>query len=175
MAGHRPILPPHIGGKLSDLIQDCWNSDPTRRPTATEICAVLDQIKCLDTHDGGFMHFAIAKKFLNMTRPTVHSMKRFFHLFGRHGSEDIETSEVEVVPQLDGAESSSNTPNIQGLPRYLCMDPSTFQLFGVYMDMQNILCKSSGLRLEVASMLSKPSRILKDKSKIHLFDLISIF
>jgi serine/threonine protein kinase len=127
MAGHRPILPLDIGGKLSDLIQDCWNSDPTRRPTATQICARLDEIKCLDTHDGGFMHFAIAKKFLNMTRPTVHNMKRFFHLFGRHGSEDIETSEVADVPRLDGAESSSITPNIQGLPRYLRLDPSTFQ------------------------------------------------
>ncbi len=73
------------------------------------------------------MHFAIAKKFLNLTRPTVYHMKRFFHLFGRHGFEDIETSEVEVVPQLDGAESSRSTPNIQGLPRYLRMDPSTFQ------------------------------------------------
>jgi serine/threonine protein kinase len=126
MAGHRPMLPLNIGGKLSDLIQDCWNLDPTRRPIATEICARLDEIKCLDTHDGGFMNFAIAKKFLNLTRPVVHHMKRFFHLFGRHGFEDIETSEVEVVPQLDGAESS-RTPNIQGLPWYLRMDPSTFQ------------------------------------------------
>ncbi|CAK9865971.1 unnamed protein product [Sphagnum jensenii] len=127
MAGHRPTLPLNIGGKLSDLIQDCWNSDPTRRPTATAICARLDEIKCLDTHDGGFMHFAIAKKFLNRTRPTLHRMKRFFHLFGRQGFEDIETSEVEVVPRLDGAESSRSTPNIQGLPSYLRMDPSTFQ------------------------------------------------
>jgi serine/threonine protein kinase len=127
MDGHRPMLPLDIGGKLRDLIQDCWNSDPTRRPTATEICARLDEIKCLDTHDGGFMHFAIAKKFLNLTRPTIYHMKRFFHLFGRHGSEDIETSEVEVVPQLDGAESNRSTPNIQGLPWYLRMDPSTFQ------------------------------------------------
>ncbi len=127
MAGHRPMLPVDIGGKLSDLIQDCWNSDPTRRPTATEICAILDEIKYLDTHDGGFMHLAIAKKFLNLTRPTVHRMKRFFHLFGRQGFEDIETLEVEVVSQLDGAESSRSTPNIQGLPRYLRMDPSTFQ------------------------------------------------
>jgi hypothetical protein len=86
----------------------------------------LDEIKCLDTHDGGFMHFAIAKKFLNLIRPTVHHMKRFFHLFGRLGFEDIETSEGEV-PRLDGAESSRGTPNIQGLPRYLRMDPSTFQ------------------------------------------------
>jgi serine/threonine protein kinase len=129
MVGHRPMLPLNIGGKLSDVIQDCWNLDPTRRPTTTEICARLDEIKCLDTHDGGFMHFAIAKKFLNLIRPTVHRMKRFFHLFGRQGFEDIETSEVEVVPQLDGAESSRSTPNIQGLPRYLCMDPSTFQDF----------------------------------------------
>jgi serine/threonine protein kinase len=127
MAGHRPMLPLDVGGQLGNLIQACWNSDPTRRPTATEICAVLDEIKCLDAHDGGFMHFAIAKKFLNLTRPTVHHMKRFFHLFGRRGSEDIETSEVEVVPRLDGAESSRSTPNIQGLPRYLRMDPSTFQ------------------------------------------------
>jgi len=127
MAGHRPMLPFDIGGKLRDLIQDCWNLDPTRRPTAPEICARLDEIKCLDTHDGGFMHFAIAKKFLNLTRPTVYHMKHFFHLFGRHGFEDIETSEVEVVPRLDGAESSRSTPNIQGLPRYLRMDPSTFQ------------------------------------------------
>jgi serine/threonine protein kinase len=126
MAGHRPMLPFDIGGKLRDLIQDCWNLDPTRRPTAIEICARLDEIKRLDTHDGGFMHFAIAKKFLNLTRPTVHHMKRFFHLFGRHGFEDIETSKGEV-PRLDGAESSRITPNIQGLPRYLCMDPSTFQ------------------------------------------------
>jgi serine/threonine protein kinase len=127
IAGHRPMLPFDIGGKLKDLIQDCWNSDPTRRPTAIEICARLDEIKCLDTHDGGFMHFAIAKKFLNLTRPTVYHMKRFFHLFGQHGFEDIETSEVEVVPRLDGAESSRSTPNIQGLPWYLRMDPSTFQ------------------------------------------------
>ncbi len=90
MAGNRPMLPVDIGEKLSDLIRDCWNSDPTRRPTSTEICARLDEIKCLDTHDGGFMHFAIAKKFLNMAWPTVHNMKRFFHLFGRHGSEDIQ-------------------------------------------------------------------------------------
>ncbi|CAK9865972.1 unnamed protein product [Sphagnum jensenii] len=123
----RPMLPIDIGGKLSDLIQDCWNSDPTRVPTATEICAILDEIKYLDTHDGGFMHFAIAKKFLNLTRPTVHRMKRFFHLFGQRGFEDIETLEVEVVSQLDGTESSRSTPNIQGLSRYLCMDPSTFQ------------------------------------------------
>ncbi|CAK9226227.1 unnamed protein product [Sphagnum troendelagicum] len=127
MAGHRPMLPLDVGGQLGNLIQACWNSDPARRPTATEICAILDEIKCLDAHDGGFMHFAIAKKFLNLTRPTVHHMKRFFHLFGRHGSEDIETSEVEVVPRLDGAETSRSTPNIQGLPRYLRMDPSTFQ------------------------------------------------
>jgi len=125
-AGHRPMLPFDIGGKLRDLIEDCCNLDLTRRPTSTEICAVLDEIKCLDTHDGGFMHFAIAKKFLNLTRPTVHHMKRFFHLFGRLGFEDIETSEGEV-PRLDGAESSRGTPNIQGLPRYLRMDPSTFQ------------------------------------------------
>jgi serine/threonine protein kinase len=127
MAGHRPRLPLDVGGQLGDLIRACWNSDPTRRPTATEICAVLDEIKCLDAHDGGFMHFAIAKKFLNLTRPIVHHMKRFFHLFGRHGFEDVETSEDEVVPRLDGAESSRSTPNIQGLPRYLRMDPSTFQ------------------------------------------------
>jgi len=126
IAGHRPMLPFDIGGKLRNLIQDCWNLDPTRKPTTTEICARLDEIKCLDTHDGGFMHFAIAKKFLNLTRPTVHHMKRFFHLFGRHGFEDIETSEGEV-PRLDGAESSRGTPNIQGVPRYLRMDPSTFQ------------------------------------------------
>jgi len=103
MAGHRPKLPLDVGGQLGDLIQACWNSDPTHRPTATEICAVLDEIKCLDAHDGGFMHFAIAKKFLNLTRPTVYHMKRFFHLFGRRGFEDIETPEVEVVPRLDGA------------------------------------------------------------------------
>jgi serine/threonine protein kinase len=113
-AGHRPMLPVDVGGQLFDLIQACWNSDPARRPTATEICAVLDEIKCLDAHDGGFMHFAIAKKFLNLIRPTVHRMKRFFHLFGLRGFEDIETSEVEVVPRLDGAESSRSTPNIQG-------------------------------------------------------------
>jgi hypothetical protein len=95
MAGHRPMLPLDTSEKLCDLIQDCWNLDPTRRPTATEICVVLDEIKCLDTHDGGFMHFAIAKKFLNLTRPIVHHMKRYFRLFGRHGSEDIETTEVE--------------------------------------------------------------------------------
>jgi serine/threonine protein kinase len=127
MAGHRPMLPLDVGGQLGDLIQACWNSDPARRPTATEICAVLDELKCLDAHDGGFMHFAIAKKFLNLTRPTVHHMKRFFHLFGRHGFEDIEMPKVEVVPRLDGAESSRSTPNIQGLPKYLRMDPSTFQ------------------------------------------------
>jgi serine/threonine protein kinase len=127
MAGHRPMLPLDVGGQLGDLIQACWNSDPTRRPTATEICAILDEIRCLDTHDGGFIHFAIAKKFLNLTRPTVHRMKRFFHLFGRQGFEDIETSDVEVVPRLDGAECSSITPNIQRLPSYLRMDPSTFQ------------------------------------------------
>jgi len=155
MVGHRPMLPFNIGGKLSDLIQDCWNSNPTHKPTATKICARLDEIKCLDTHDGGFMHFAIAKKLLNLTRPTIYHMKRFFHLFGRHGFEDIETSEVEVVPRLDGAESSRSTPNIQGLPRYLCMDPSTFQaLWRIHGD-ENDSVQSLGLRLEVASTLSK--------------------
>jgi serine/threonine protein kinase len=50
-AGHRPMLPLDVGGQLGDLIRACWNSDPVHRPTATEICAVLDEIKCLDAHD----------------------------------------------------------------------------------------------------------------------------
>ncbi|KAH9555392.1 hypothetical protein CY35_08G112100 [Sphagnum magellanicum] len=43
--GARPELPVDINTKLSSLIQECWETDPQKRPTFESICAKLQEIK----------------------------------------------------------------------------------------------------------------------------------
>jgi len=47
--GARPELPVDINTKLSSLIQECWETDPQKRPTFESICAKLQEIKVWET------------------------------------------------------------------------------------------------------------------------------
>jgi len=42
-AGNRPLLPNDCPKFLSDLIEDCWNQDPLKRPEFKEISALLEE------------------------------------------------------------------------------------------------------------------------------------
>ena len=42
VAGLRPDMPEGVPGWLVDLIQQCWNGDPTHRPTFLEILEILE-------------------------------------------------------------------------------------------------------------------------------------
>jgi len=127
MAGHRPILPHDVDGKLRDLIQACWNSNPSFRPTAMEACRVLDGLRSFNTHYSGVLDLAMnPKKFLNSTRAILHHMMHFFCLDGQSGFKQI--SSVGNLFQLDGVKSSMTTCDMQGLPEYLRIDPSTIQI-----------------------------------------------
>jgi hypothetical protein len=53
-------------------------------------------------------------------------MMHFFCLDGQTGFKQI--SGVGNVFQLDGVKSSMTTSDVQGLPKYLRIDPSTIQI-----------------------------------------------
>jgi len=47
--GVRPELPEDINTRLSRLIQKCWQTEATERPTFEEICFDLQKMKALET------------------------------------------------------------------------------------------------------------------------------
>jgi len=49
MEGQRPQLPKDINTRLSSLIQKCWQTEASERPTFEEICLDLQEIKALKT------------------------------------------------------------------------------------------------------------------------------
>lgn len=42
--GLRPTIPKHTLPKLAELLERCWQQDPTLRPDFTEIIQILQQI-----------------------------------------------------------------------------------------------------------------------------------
>ena len=45
ISGLRPTIPPTCGRKYRELIEECWDGDPKRRPQFEEICRRLYQIQ----------------------------------------------------------------------------------------------------------------------------------
>ncbi len=92
-----------------------------------EACRVLDGLRSFNTHYSGVLHIGVnPKKFLNSTRAILHHMMHFFCLDGQSGFKHL--SSVGNLFQLDGVKSSMTTCDVRGLPKYLCIDPSTIQI-----------------------------------------------
>eukprot|EP01132_Coremiostelium_polycephalum_P005540 gene5540-6899_t len=51
LSGGRPTIPDTIPPRVSQLIQDCWNSEPTKRPTFPEILNTLYSISSTLKYD----------------------------------------------------------------------------------------------------------------------------
>ncbi|KAK4378190.1 hypothetical protein RND71_000052 [Anisodus tanguticus] len=62
--GLRPTIPKHTPPKLAELLETCWQQEPTSRPDFSEIVDILQQIvievgheradRCKEKHAGGF-------------------------------------------------------------------------------------------------------------------------
>ena len=45
MKGLRPEMPKHINEEIKTLIQECWQLEPSKRPTFQQILSFLNDIK----------------------------------------------------------------------------------------------------------------------------------
>jgi len=61
LQGHRLPIPNNIPTELHRLIEQAWHADPSQRPTASEMCNVVQSL--IDRHDEFFLKFdALSKK-----------------------------------------------------------------------------------------------------------------
>jgi hypothetical protein len=149
---HRPILPHDVDGKLRDLIQACWNSNPSFRPTAMEACRALDGLRSLNTHYSGVLHLAMnPKKFLNSTRAILHHMMHFFCLDGQTGFKQYQVLGI----YFNWVEWSQAWPHVtyKGCLCTFALILLQFKLLEGYMDMKMIMCKWLRSKLKVANAL----------------------
>ncbi len=65
--GERPELPEDINTKLSKLIQKCWQTEASERPTFEDICFDLQEMKALETKAQGRQKFQKQKSWCTIS------------------------------------------------------------------------------------------------------------